>query len=359
MIKAVPSRTTVVYWALQSLGWSLFFHTQYTGEIVMAGAAPGKAITLWGGYSLASIGLTQSLRWTAKRQGWFLLPHRAFLFRVLGGALAILIVSWVLLGSLSQAVYGTPLAPINHVFYAKLSASRQLINQCIFIGFVTIIWMVLYFGIVSHRHGIAARLRQAQLAQALQSAELRLLKSQLNPHFLFNALNSVRALIATEPELARDSVTRLARSLRYTLASGEDDCVTLARELEMVDDYLGLEALRLADRLTIERDIDPVALSAQVPTMMLQTLVENAIKHGISPLKQGGTLRLVVRRTGGELMLDITNTCPNPIPHRDADTGIGLKNLAERLRLLFGPAASLRLDLSVPGSARAEVRLPA
>jgi len=358
MIEAGKARTTLLYWTLQILCWSIFFHTQYTGEIVMAGAPPRKAAALWGCYSLASIALTQILRRAARRRGWFRHPPGALLLRIVAGTLAILIASWLLLGGLSQLVYGTPLAPLNHAFYGKLSTGRQLINQCIFVGFVTIIWVVLYFGIVSHRDGIAARLRQAQLAEALQSAELRLLKSQLNPHFLFNALNSVRALIAADPEMAQDSVTRLARSLRYTLASGEEDCVTLARELEMVDDYLGLEALRLADRLTIERDIDASALSAQVPIMMLQTLVENAIKHGISALKQGGALRLAVRRTDRELELEITNACPAPAPLPDANEGIGLKNLSERLRLLFGPAASLRLDLSAPGLARAQVKLP-
>jgi len=351
------TRTTILYWTLQILCWSLFFYAQYSGEILLAGVRAGKAFRLWGLYTVACIALTHGLRLTAKRWAWFEKSPGALFSRVAAGTLIVLVVSWLLLAGLSQEVYGTPLTPLYQAFYHKLPPTNRLIDQCIFTGFTTIIWVVLYCGIVLHRQSTAVRLRQAQLTEALRSAELRLLKSQLNPHFLFNALNSVRALIAAEPEKAQDSVTRLARTLRYTLAAGEEDCVTLARELEMVDDYLGLEALRLADRLTLERDIEPEALTARVPVMVLQTLVENAIKHGIAELKQGGTLQLSARRAGGELILEITNACPEPPPGRNE--GIGLNNLTERLRLLFGPSASMRLDLSVPGRARAEVRIPA
>ena len=357
------TRTTILYWTLQILCWSLFFYAQYTGDMALAGAPADKAFTLWSVYCLASIGLTQALRWSAKRWAWFDLPPRALVFRVAAGTLLILVASWLLLAALSVRFYGTPVTPLEHTIYHKLPPRAQLLNQCIFVAINIAIWVSLYCGIVLHRQSTAVRLRQAQLTEALRSAELRLLKSQLNPHFLFNALNSVRALIAAEPEKAQDSVTRLARTLRYTLAAGEEDCVTLARELEMVDDYLGLEGLRLADRLTLERDIEPEALTVRVPVMVLQTLVENAIKHGIAELKQGGVLRLTARRTNAELILEITNACPDPAPTQGAfggeREGIGLKNLSERLRLLFGPTASARLDLSVPGLARAEVKLPA
>jgi len=187
-------------------------------------------------------------------------------------------------------------------------------------------------------------------------SELLLLKSQLNPHFLFNALNGLRSLIADDPGRARESVTQLARMLRYTLASGEDDLVTLERELEMVDDYLALEALRLEDRLKVEREIEPAARGARVPAMLLQTLVENAIKHGIAQLREGGTLRIVARIDGNRLLLRVEN--PRPEATMSSE-GVGLRNAAGRLRLLFGVHASLRLELSNPGLATAEARLPA
>ena len=174
------------------------------------------------------------------------------------------------------------------------------------------------------RHRYQAELRQTQMGEALQAAELRLLKAQLNPHFLFNALNGLRSLIADEPGRARDSVTQLARMLRYTLASGDEDLVSLERELEMVDDYLALESLRLAERLQVERDIAPAARTARFPSMLLQTLVENAIKHGIATLKQGGTLRIEAHVVDKDLVLRVVN--PRPTDTRELEKrGSGLE----------------------------------
>ena len=116
-------------------------------------------------------------------------------------------------------------------------------------AFLFMVWQVLYFGALALRQYRTAELRESELARALQLAELRLLKSQLNPHFLFNALNAVRALIAEDPPRAQDAVTRLANTLRYTLSSAQDELVTLEQELEIVQDYLGIESLRLEDRL--------------------------------------------------------------------------------------------------------------
>lgn len=153
-------------------------------------------------------------------------------------------------------------------------------------------------------------------------------------------------------------MTQLARTLRYTLASGDEDLVSLDRELEMVDDYLALESLRLADRLAVERDIAPAARTARIPAMLLQTLVENAIKHGVAALKPGGTLRITAQVAEKQLILRVVN--PRPIDNPTmTNEGVGLRNASERLRLLFGTRAKLSLDLSQAGQATAEMRLPA
>ena len=265
--------------------------------------------------------------------------------RVIASTLLIATTSYLLTTALSQTMYGTPVAPIAAAFYQRLSSHGQLRNLFIIILTVHSMWVAIYLAFAMLRHRYQSELRQAQLGEALQAAELRLLKSQLNPHFLFNALNGLRSLIADEPDRARDAVTQLARTLRYTLASGDEDFVSLERELEMVDDYLALESIRLADRLRVERDIAPAARTAQIPVMLLQTMVENAIKHGIAPLKAGGTLRITAQVVDRELVLRVVN----PRPEEAANTpneGVGLKNSIERLRLLFGARASLRLDLS-------------
>jgi LytS/YehU family sensor histidine kinase len=222
------------------------------------------------------------------------------------------------------------------------------------------VWAVLYLTITALRDQRSAALRQSELTRALQLAELRLLKSQLNPHFLFNSLNSVRALIADDPAGAQKAVTQLARTLRYTLTAGREELVTLARELEIVDDYLALESLRFGERLRIERDLAPEAMGVRVPVMLLQTVVENAIKHGIAELPAGGDLRIIAALRGGTLHIDVENTRPEKATSvfRSEGEGVGLDNAAERLRLLFGTKANLDLDLSRVEVAVARIRIP-
>jgi LytS/YehU family sensor histidine kinase len=203
-----------------------------------------------------------------------------------------------------------------------------------------------------------AELRQSELIRALQVSELRLLKAQLNPHFLFNCLNSVRALIAEDPAGAQKAVTQLARTLRYTLSSGQGELVTLERELEIVQDYLDLESLRLEDRLSIDCEVADEARSATIPVMLLQTIVENAIKHGIAELPAGGTLRISATLGTQALMIEVENPRPEQPAREAAPAGIGIRNATERLRLLHGEQAAFELDLATPGRAVARIQIP-
>jgi sensor histidine kinase YesM len=359
---SVPRRQGVAisvgYWALQFAGWGLYFWAQASGEVIFADTPWSKAATLWGGFCVSGFALTHLLRWIIKRRRWLSLPPKALLIRMLIAIALLASTLHVVTIVLSLTEYNTSVAPILGALYRRLPHDRQLFNQFVNSLVVTLIWVGLYLGFAVQRHRYDAQVHQAELAQLLNAAELRLLKAQLNPHFLFNALNGVRALIADEPARAQDAVTQLARTLRYTLAANDDELVTLARELEMVNDYLALEELRLADRLMVVRDIAPEATQTRVPVMLIQTLIENAIKHGIAELKAGGTLRIEAHFVNAELTIQIRNprSISAPVPNAQ---GTGLKNSSERLRLLFGSRASLRLDLSRPGEAIAAVRLPA
>jgi hypothetical protein len=346
------------YWGLQLLVWGFYFWVQASGEVVLAAAPWSKAGTLWGGVCFAHIALTDLLRRAAKRYGWLERPPGALLVRVLLGLLLVSLASFLITTLLSQLVYGTPVAPLMGSLYAKLSGRGQLSHQFMSCLVFDLMWVAIYFGFAMQRHRYRTELAHVQLGKALQAAELRLLQAQLNPHFLFNSLNSLRALIQDEPARAQETVTRLARSLRYTLQAGDEDLVTLAHELEMVDDYLALEALRLAERLEIARDIGPDALHVRVPRMLIQTLVENAIKHGIAQLRPGGTLGITAHVASGELKVTVSNPRPLGLTP-DFLGGVGLKNSSGRLRLLFGSRATLHVDLSRPGKATAEVRIPA
>ncbi len=167
----------------------------------------------------------------------------------------------------------------------------------------------------------------------------------------------MRALIADDPTGAQNAVTQLARTLRYTLTAGQEEVVSLERELDIVDDYLQLESLRLGERLRIERTIAHNARDAHIPVMMLQTVVENAIKHGIAELPQGGALRIGAEVREHALFIEVENPRP-ALPSHSPSNGVGLRNASERLRLLFGTAAALDLDLSHPDRALARIRIP-
>jgi LytS/YehU family sensor histidine kinase len=241
-----------------------------------------------------------------------------------------------------------------------LRASLLLTSLSTFVSSVGYLWLWTagYFGFELIRQRQMVIAEEARLRASLRTAELTLLKSQLNPHFLFNALNTVRALIAESPQRAEKAVTQLARTLRYSLNSSRDELVSLSHELEIVDDYLGIEELRLAERLTVAMDIAHEALQAQIPIMLLQTLVENAVKHGISQLPQGGILRVTARMDSGSLIIEVTNDRPLIKSGSIPSDRVGLANAHERLRLMIGPTATLALDLSAPQTAKATVRIP-
>jgi two-component system sensor histidine kinase AlgZ len=354
--QASESSSTALYWPLQLIGWGAQFWSQASGEVIFARVPWSHAAALWGAICLTGIGLTHLLRLHAKRHRWVSLPPKALVVRAASSVILIGLIHYAMTLALSTAIYGDPVPPISNALYHNLPHHERLLNVFLYQTSVLLTWVAIYLWITSQRQKYRVELRQAQLSEALRAAQLRLLVSQLNPHFLFNSLNGVRALIADEPAKAQDAVTHLARTLRYTLTGSDEDLVTLARELEMVADYLALEGLRLAERLTVVREIEPGAADVRIPVMLVQTLVENAIKHGIAPLKQGGTLRLTARIEKQHLLVRVEN--PRAAGSSRATTGIGLRNSSERLRLLYGPAASLHLDLSDATHAVAQVRLP-
>ncbi len=195
--------------------------------------------------------------------------------------------------------------------------------------------------------------RLQEQEKLLLAARVAALASQINPHFLFNTLTSISSLIRSEPETARTLIVKLSGLLRRLLRS-QEHFVTLREELEAIDEYLDIEAIRFGPNLTIEKSIDPASLDVVVPSMLLQPLVENSIKHGLSP--KIGEGRIVIRSTrqDGHSIIDIIDNGVG-VTHAQANraslapsSGIGLKNVNERLRVIYGANYQLQLD-SVPG----------
>ncbi len=177
-----------------------------------------------------------------------------------------------------------------------------------------------------------------KLESLVKELELKTIKSHINPHFIFNALNSIRALIDENPERARTAITELSNILRSSMQTEKQETVTFEKELNIVKDYLALEHIRFEDRLQVEYDIDEDTLNQPIPPMMLQTLVENAIKHGISKQVKGGTVKLVsdFKNDFHEIVIQNTGRLNGAV---NGD-GFGLASTKNRLQLLFGDKAN-------------------
>lgn len=192
--------------------------------------------------------------------------------------------------------------------------------------------------------------RLQEQEKLLMAAQLDALASQINPHFLFNTLTSISSLIRSQPETARTLIVKLSGLLRRLLRS-QEYFVPLREELEAIDEYLDIESVRFGPKLRIEKDIDPATLDLVVPSMLLQPLVENSIKHGLSHKLGEGRITIRSARRNGHAIIDVIDNgmgVPNGDAARAKGTGIGLRNVNERLRVIYGANYQLQLD-SVPG----------
>jgi LytS/YehU family sensor histidine kinase len=198
-------------------------------------------------------------------------------------------------------------------------------------------------------------LEKIMLKTSMREAEAKVLRSQLNPHFTFNALNSIRALVSEDPKKAQSSITKLSNILRNSLLADRRKTVDLREELKTVEDYLELEKVRYEDRLDYVINAEPQTLYWQVPPMMLQTLVENGIKHGVSKVTKGGKIRIETLLEGNKIRILIHNN--GTLGNTDSG-GVGLLNTAERLSILYGKEASFKIYQEDEAMVCAEVVIP-
>jgi LytS/YehU family sensor histidine kinase len=196
---------------------------------------------------------------------------------------------------------------------------------------------------------IAVEDSRAKEQQALQQsvlareAELRALRAQIHPHFLFNSLNSISALTTVDPPAARGMSIRLAEFLRKTLTFGASEIVTLAREIDLVEDYLAIEQTRFGDRLHFEKQVPEAALHCLIPPLILQPLDENAVNHGIAHLTEGGAIILRADLRSEQLTIEVENPVdPDYLPTRKK--GVGLENVRRRLSAMHGPGGRLNTE---------------
>lgn len=219
-------------------------------------------------------------------------------------------------------------------------------------------WLIVgvYYAYDYHARLQERQLRNAELERMLAESRLRNLRSQLHPHFLFNALNAISSHVERDPRTARRMLEQLGELLRLSLDHADDQEISLDDEIAFLERYLGIQEARFEDRLTVALDVEPDARRALVPTFLLQPLVENAVQHGVAQRSAAGSVNVKAWRDNGSLRLRVADDGPGLPP--GWTEGVGLANTRERLRRLYGEAGSFAIEGEANGGVQVEVALP-
>ena len=364
-LKTIIKNQPNLFWAFHLGGWALwgiFGKYLYTAtvleEVAPSYAAYVAVITVIG--MIIALPLRYLYRFLWSRAIWIqaigLLGGSA-----LAGALWIKIRSYIYMGWIENA---KDMAE----WYEKLGDAAEIYSKVSFVesysGSITtmLAWSALYFAIKSYR--IFQEVRESALRSAAMAheAQLKMLRYQLNPHFLFNTLNAISTLVLEQnTELANRMVTKLSSFLRYSLDNDPLQKITLEQELQALQLYLDIEKVRFEERLALHLDIEESAKDALIPSLLLQPLIENAIKYGIARAEGGGNLRISAKVFAGDLLMEVSDDGPgcelvnNRIP--DAK-GVGLKNTRERLATIYGAEHSIKLSQTDPHGLTICIRIP-
>ena len=333
MVPVTQVNRTKLYWILQILGWGAFYIVQTAVASLLVKEISWLIFVRFFNITLVGFLLTHFYRKYVKRKQWLSMTLGKLTIRVVLAAL-VMAVLWVII-----------VLPIN-AFYFSMEQDDELSTLIILLltmnlTIVMLSWSRIYFVLQLFVNFKQSEVEKWRLEAAVKDAELIALKSQVNPHFIFNSLNNIRSLVTENPEKARDMITHLSGLLRYSIQFNNKERVTLESELEIVQNYLNLESIQFEDRLEYKLEIKPETLELMIPPMAIQLLVENAIKHGISTLPSGGMVHIRSSMENDTLRVEVMNT--GQLRKGVNGTGIGLKNASERLKLLFGKLSDLSI----------------
>ena len=337
-----------VYWICQLSGWSFWALLNIIG-LLSFGLFSWKKIIIFLFLCFTGFCFTHILRNIIKKHSWINLPLKKIIPRVLLSSFIIGVILFILYFSsqfftgvlpLSEIKIGTPF-----VWTANLSS-------------VVLFWFLIYFSIHLFQNYKRVEIESLIWEAAVKDFELKTLKSQLNPHFMFNAMNSIRALIEEDPENAKAALTRLSNILRYSLKMERNETVPLEEEIQTVTDYLALESIRFEERLNYEINIDPRSDKIEIPPMMIQTIVENGIKHGVTKRTEGGKITVNSKMNGSNLIIQIKNSGQINEESLRHSKGFGIDNTKQRLNLLYGDKAVFTIKNESPDVVLAEIKIP-
>ena len=347
----MPKNVSRYYWLCQIGGWGILgLGIAWANVFVLKPDLTTDLIYIYTAL-LVTLGLvaTHLFREVIRSYGWLQLPVEKawpkFLIAIFLTCLGASLVRLGIFGVLSLLH-----ARKSPNFFSDLMASTSEY------AFLITPWTVIYFFYHYIESSRKQQLDTLKLEALVKELELKTIKAHINPHFIFNALNSIRALIDENPTRARRAVTELSNILRSSMQAEKLETVTFEKELNIVKDYLALEYIRFEERLQVEYEIDEDTLDQPIPPMMLQTLVENAIKHGISRQVDGGKVKIVSDFRGDFHELVIVNTGALN-GNRDVD-GFGLASTKNRLQILFGQKANFDIREVDGNSVQARVLIP-
>ncbi len=227
----------------------------------------------------------------------------------------------------------------------------QVLNSVFLVGSWTITYLVIKLLLKLNQD----RIERLELNTTLKQAQLNTLKGQINPHFMFNSLNNIRGLMLEDVEKSREMLTKLSEIIRYSLTKNNINDISVREELEVVDNYIDLSKIQFENRLEFVKQVGADTKDLRIPPMIIQLLIENATKHGISNLKKGGRILLEISKTEDDLFIEVRNTGKLNIA-KDS-TKLGLKNIEQRLKLLYAGKASFKLE-EISDEVVAEIKIP-
>lgn len=340
-----------MYWLTQIVGWFLFILLILFQNVLAGSVDTGIWKFLVLNFAIG-LGLSHLMRFIIVRYG--MLKMKVAPVLILGAVLSVLtaIVATVLIYTFQAYIF--------HYEQDIPLSSGVFIELALPFTVVFLIWNILYFAANYLKNYEREEIKNLRLSASVTEVELMNLRTQLNPHFMFNALNSIRALIDENPGQAKKAVTQMSNILRNSLTSGRHQLIPLEAEIKVVNDYLELEKIRFEERLHYAFKIPAELLKFQIPPLLLQTIVENAVKHGIGTQQNGGRIEISARLVSPAVFeLSVFNTgkfSPNKIDSNQ-NTGIGLINSRRRLKLLYGNKAHIELKNIAEGVA-CNVTLP-
>lgn len=323
-------RAQKVYWLAQLTGWALLDTLILSATLAKSDVPISYLVISSSLFFVSGIVLSHGMRFLFIRWGWLSMRLGPLIPRVL-----ILSIFAATIMSLLDSLMSMWVVPS-----ANPTPLRYLLLEIFTSSLFFLLWNGIYFTFHFFQKSQVEELKNLQLIASQNEIELKNLRSQLNPHFLFNSLNSIRALVDLYPYKAKENITTLSNLLRKSLLLGKERLVPLKSELDLVTDYLELEKVRFEERLTIVINHDPQLDEIPVPPFIIQTLVENAFKHGISRLIEGGSITITSQLENGKVAIIITN---DGILGKGTDSGIGLENTKRRLELQYGAKAAFSL----------------